>query len=111
MPVSLNGDDALYSHFNNGVDSKVSPLTSRDKDMVNFLSQNFKSTAERDKAIQTAFGLSSVDYFRRIEALKDHPYLSKQVHSKVGELFSTPGPMTGGAPIMGSKQFSHGVNW
>lgn len=111
MPVTLNGDDNSYEHFNAGMASQISPLSMRDRDMVRFSARRFKSTIDRDTAIQTKFGLSSVDYFRRLESLKDHPYLSKRVKSRVGELFSTPGPMTGGAPIMDSKQFSHGVNW
>ena len=111
MPAFLNKDDMSYEHFNIGSDSQVSPLTEKDRDIIRFSARKFKSVIDRDTAINTRFGLSSVDYFRKLEAVKDHPHLSKRVRGRVGELFSTPGPMTGGTPIMDSKQFSHGVNW
>jgi hypothetical protein len=111
MPVSLNKDDMSYEHFNAGAESQTSPLTDRDRDFIRFSARKFKSASDRDAALNTKFGLSSFDYFRKLEAVKDHPHLSKRVRGRVGELFSTPGPMTGGTPVLDSKQFSHGVNW
>lgn len=111
MPAYLNRDDASYQNFDAGMASQINPLSDKDRDIIRFSARRFKSTADRDSAIGKKFGISSVDYFRKLESVKDHPHLSKRVKSRVGELFSTPGPMTGGAPIMDSKQFSHGVNW
>lgn len=111
MPASLNRSDAAYNEFDAGTASQINPLSARDLELVRFSARKFRDTAKRDSAISQKFGISSVDYFRKLESVKDHPHLSKRVRSRVGELFSTPGPMTGGAPIMDSKQFSHGVNW
>jgi hypothetical protein len=111
MPVSLNKDDMSYEHFNAGSASQVTPLTDKDKDLIRFSARRFKSAVDRDTAINTKFGLNSVDYFRKLEAVKDHPHLSNRVRGRVSQLFSTPGPMTGGTQVLDSKQFSHGVNW
>lgn len=111
MPVTLNGEDDSYKHFNSGYKDRHAPLTSAEKKMVRFSSRSFPSLVERDKAIQTKFGLNSIDYYRKLETLKDHPQLGKQSRSRLTDLMSTPGPMTGGTPILGKKQFSHGVNW
>lgn len=111
MPVALNGDDESYNHFNSGFKDRYAPLSSTEKKMVRFSARSFPSLVERDAAITKRFGLNSVDYYRKLETLKDHPELGKQSRSRLSNLMSTPGPMTGGAPIMGSKQFSHGVNW
>lgn len=111
MPVALNGDDDSYNHFNSGFKDRYAPLSNAEKKMVRFSGRSFPSLVERDQAIASKFGMHSVDYYRKLETLKDHPQLGKQTRSRLSTLMSTPGPMTGGAPIMGSKQFSHGVNW
>jgi Protein of unknown function (DUF3263) len=111
MPVALNGDDDSYNHFNSGFKDRYAPLSTNDKKMVRFSARSFPSLVERDAAINKRFGLNSIDYYKKLETLKDHPQLGKQSRSRLSNLMSTPGPMTGGTPIMGSKQFSHGVNW
>lgn len=111
MPVALNGDDDAYKHFGSGFKDRYAPLTPQDKKMVRFSNRSFASLSDRDQAIRSRFGLHSVDYYRKLESLKDHPQLGKQTRSRLSNLMSTPGPMTGGAPIMGSKQFSHGLDW
>jgi hypothetical protein len=111
MPVALNGDDDSYNHFNSGFKDRYAPLSNTEKKMVRFSARSFESLADRDAALNKKFGLNSIDYYRKLETLKDHPQLGKQSRSRLSNLMSTPGPMTGGAPIMGSKQFSHGVNW
>lgn len=111
MPVALNGDDDSYNHFNSGFKDRYAPLSANEKKMIRFSNRSFPSLVERDAALSKKFGMNSVDYYRKLETLKDHPQLGKQTRSRLSNLMSTPGPMTGGAPIMGSKQFSHGVNW
>lgn len=111
MPASLVGDDDSYKHFGEGFKGRNAPLTPNEKKMLRFSNKSFPSLVERDQAIKTKFGMHSVDYYRKLESLKDHPQLGKQTRSRLSNLMSTPGPMTGGAPIMGSKQFSHGLDW
>lgn len=111
MPVTLNGNDDSYKHFNAGFNGRHAPLTPNEKKMIRFSNRSFSSLVERDEALSKRFGMSSVDYYRKLETLKDHPQLGKQTRSRLSNLMSTPGPMTGGAPILDSKQFSHGVNW
>lgn len=111
MPVALNGDDDAYKHFNSGFKDRYAPLTPQEQKMIRFSNRSFQSLTDRDQAIRSRFGMHSVDYYRKLETLKDHPQLGKQTRSRLSNLMSTPGPMTGGAPIMGSKQFSHGLDW
>lgn len=111
MPVALNGDDDAYKHFGAGFKDRTAPLTPAEKKMIRFSNKSFPSLVERDQAIRAKFGMHSIDYYRKLETLKDHPQLGKQSRSRLTDLMSTPGPMTGGAPIMGSKQFSHGLDW
>ena len=111
MPVTLNGDDDSYKFFNAGYRDRHAPLTPTEKKMVRFSNRSFPSLVERDQAIRARFGMHSLDYYRKLETIKDQPELGKQTRNRLSNLMSTPGPMTGGAPIMGSKQFSHGVNW
>lgn len=111
MPVALNGDDESYNHFNSGFKDRYAPLSSAEKKMLRFSNRSFPSLVERDKAIQTKFGLNSIDYYKKLETLKDHPQLGKKTRNRLSGMMSTPGPMTGGTPILGKKQFSHGVNW
>jgi hypothetical protein len=111
MPASLVGDDDSYKHFGDGFNGRNAPLTPSEKKMIRFSNKSFPSLVERDQAIREKFGMHSIDYYRKLEYLKDHPQLGKQTRSRLSNLMSTPGPMTGGAPIMGSKQFSHGLDW
>lgn len=111
MPASLVGDDDSYKHFGAGYNDRHAPLTPAEKKMVRFSNRSFGSLADRDNAIRSRFGMHSIDYYRKLETLKDHPQLGKQTRSRLSNLMSTPGPMTGGAPILGSKQFSHGLDW
>lgn len=111
MPAALNGNDDSYKHFNSGYSDRNAPLTPAEQKMIRFSNRSFQSLADRDNAIRSRFGIHSLDYYRKLETLKDHPQLGKQTRSRLSNLMSTPGPMTGGAPIMDSKQFSHGVNW
>lgn len=111
MPVALNGDDESYGHFNSGFKDRHAPLTDAERKMVRFSARSFPSLVERDSVINKRFGLNSIDYYRKLETLKDHPQLGKQSRSRLTNLMSTPGPMTGGTPVLDSKQFSHGVNW
>lgn len=111
MPVALNGDDESYDHFNSGFKDRYGPLSDVDKKMLRFSARSFGSLVEQHEAINKKFGMDPISYYRRIEALKDHPQLGKQTRSRLSNLMSTPGPMTGGAPILDSKQFSHGLDW
>lgn len=111
MPVALNGDDDAYKSFKAGYNDRHAPLTPAEKKMIRFSNRSFESLADRDQAIRSRFGMHSIDYYRKLESLKDHPQLGKQTRSRLSNLMSTPGPMTGGAPILDSKQFSHGLDW
>jgi hypothetical protein len=111
MPATLTGDDDSHKNFLSGYKDRNSPLTPTEKKMIRFSARSFSNLADRDTAIRSQFGMHSVDYYRKLEYLKDHPQLGKQTRSRLTDLMSTPGPMTGGAPVMGSKQFSHGLDW
>lgn len=111
MPVALHGGDDSYNHFNKGYKDRQAPMTDAERKMVRFSGRSFPSLVDRDNAIRSKFGINSVDYYRKLEYLKDHPQLGKQTRSRLSNLMSTPGPMTGGAPILDSKQFSHGLDW
>jgi hypothetical protein len=111
MPATLTGDDDSYKNFVSGYQDRHAPLTPTEKKMVRFSNRSFSDLSERDAAIRSKFGMHSVDYYRKLESIKDHPQLGKQSRSRLSNLMSTPGPMTGGAPTMGSKQFSHGLDW
>lgn len=99
MPVSLNSDDDAYKHFNSGYKDRHAPLTPSEKKMIRFSNRSFQSLVDRDTAIRSKFGMHSIDYYRKLESLKDHPQLGKQSRSRLSTLMSTPGPMTGGSDV------------
>ena len=111
MPATLTGDDDAHKHFLSGYKDRHAPLTSTEKKMLRFSNKSFSNLADRDTEIRSKFGMHSVDYYRKLEALKDHPQLGKQTKSRLTDLMSTPGPMTGGSQPMTGKQFSHGLDW
>lgn len=113
MPASLNQDDKSYQEFGNGAAASISPLSDHDQQIIRFSARKFRDAASRDAAINQQFGLSSMDYFRRLESIKDHPYLGDKDKKRLEETFTTQGlgPMKGGATMLDDRQFSHGVNW
>ena len=111
MPATIMGDDDSHKNFLSGYNDRNVPLTPTEKKMIRFSAKSYPSLEDRDNAIRSKFGMHSVDYYRKLESLKDHPQLGKQTRSRLSNLMSTPGPMTGGAPILDSKQFSHGLDW
>jgi len=111
MPATLTGDDDSQKNFLSGYNDRHAPLTPTEKKMLRFSARSFNNLADRDTAIRSRFGMHSVDYYRKLESLKDHPQLGKQTRSRLSNLMSTPGPMTGGSPVLDGKQFSHGLDW
>lgn len=112
-PDDNGRSDEMHSHFDAGQSDRYAPLQKHQRDMLRFTGRQFGSIVDRDHAIQQKFGLNSVDYFRKLEEMADHPGLSPMMKDRIGSMkhMSTPGPMTGGAPIYAGKQFTHGTMW
>jgi hypothetical protein len=104
----------IIDHFSGGQKDRYAPLSKHQRDMLRFTGRQFSSTVDRDHALNQKFGMTPVDYFRKIEELSEHPGLSKKMKGRVQDMHSrpsSPGPMHGGAPIYAGKQFTHGTMW
>lgn len=111
-PDDNGRSNELMGQFGSGYGDRHVPLTKEQRDLLRFSGRAFGSTIDRDHAINKKFGYNSVDYFRKLEELQDHPGLSKTMKDRLkGMYVSTPGPMTGGAPIYAGNQFTHGTMW
>lgn len=108
-----NGDDRFRQGFYAAHDKAKHPdLTDEQKKMVRFTGRSFGSHIDRDYAIKQKFDMTPVDYFRKLEEVKDHPGLSKNMRTRLQDMYaSTPGPQKGGAEIYGGHQFTHGTMW
>lgn len=100
MAGLLNNDDESYSHFNSGVNSRVNPMTTIDKKILNFavrLSQ--QPAAKAHGQILRNFGMYPPEFWSKAQRLSDHPDLSQRKKKKLADIFpdpSRPGPMGGG---------------
>lgn len=111
MPVALTPDDPSQGHFRDGFGTRVPPLTYKDDQILRHAGRYAKNPEGSQDKIMKKFGMHAPEFWSRVQALADHPDLSKRRKDRYSQLMSTPGPMTGGASILDSKQFSHGVNW
>jgi len=89
MPATLTGDDDSYKNFRSGYEDRHAPLTPTEKKMVRFSNRSFSDLSQRDAAIRSKFGMHSVDYYRKLETIKDHPQLGKQSRRMICDVLLT----------------------
>ena len=116
MAGAITKDHESYDHFNDGVNSKNSPLSAIDKKILNFAIKMASNPVEKTHGqILRNFGMYPPEFWMRAQKLADHPSISKRQKEKLSVIFpdpSRPGPMGGGAPVKtDGKDFSHGVEW
>jgi len=112
MAGELSKNNESYNHFNEGFNTRVNPLTTVDKKILAFAVKAATQPALKTHGqILRNFGMYPPEYWTRAQNLSTHPDLEEGHRSELSKIFSRPGPMTGGAPIMGDKEFSHGVMW
>lgn len=114
--ATVSKDNESYSHFNDGYDSRVNPLTAIDKKMLNFATRlQEQPVIKTHGQILRNFGMYPPEFWTRVQNLSDHPEVSKKQKEKLSMMFpdpSRPGPMGGGAPVKtDGKDFSHGLEW
>lgn len=116
MAGALVPGDKHYDHFNGGVDSQNTPLTTIDRKILDFAMKLQDQPAVKTHGqILRNFGMYPPEFWTRAQRLANHPELSQREKTKLGYIFpdpARPGPMGGGAPIKtDGKNFSHGLEW
>jgi hypothetical protein len=116
MAGSVDRGHESYSHFNEGYNSRVNPLSAIDKKILNFAGKisNNPSVKTHGQILRN-FGMYPPEFWTRAQNLSNHPEIDPQTRDQLSKVFpqpSRPGPMGGGAPIKtdGTK-FSHGLEW
>ena len=100
MAGSINSNDESYSHFNEGFDTRNTPMTAVDKQILNFaVKLSRQPAAKAHGQILRNFGMYPPEFWNRAQRLSGHPDLSQREKTKLEYIFpdpSRPGPMGGG---------------
>lgn len=100
MAGSINSNDESYSHFNAGFDTRNTPMTAVDKQILNFaVKLSRQPAAKAHGQILRNFGMYPPEFWNRAQRLSGHPDLSQREKTKLEYIFpdpSRPGPMGGG---------------
>lgn len=116
MAGQLDRGHDSYSHFNDGLNSRVNPMSAIDKKILNFAVKIANSPVTKTHGqILRNFGMYPPEFWTRAQNLSGHPEVPEEHKAKLAEMFpdpSRPGPMSGGADVnTESKKFSHGLEW
>lgn len=116
MAGELSKSHGSYSHFNDGLNSRVNPMSAVDKKILNFAVTIANNPVKKTHGqILRNFGMYPPEFWTRAQNLSGHPDVPEEHKTKLAEMFpdpSRPGPMGGGADVnTESKKFSHGLEW
>lgn len=116
MAGTVDKGHASYGDFNEGVNSRNTPLSAIDQKILNFAMKVAENpTIKTHGQILRNFGMYPPEFWNRAQRLADHPSLSQKEKTKLEYIFpdpSRPGPMSGGTPVKtDGKDFSHGMEW
>lgn len=115
MAGAVNPGDESYTHFNAGVDTRNTPMTTVDRQILDFaLKIAGQPVTKTHGQILNHFGMYPPEFWNRAQRLANHPDLAPREREKLSYIFpdpARPGPMSGGAPISDPKDFSHGLMW
>lgn len=100
MAGSINQNDESYSHFNSGFDTRNTPMTTVDKQILKFAVKLAQQPAAKAHGqILRNFGMYPPEFWNRAQRLSGHPDISQREKTKLAYIFpdpSRPGPMGGG---------------
>jgi hypothetical protein len=116
MAGAIDKGHESYSHFNDGLNSRVNPMTAIDRKILNFATKVSRNPSIKTHGqILRNFGMYPPEFWTRAQRLAEHPEVDPQMKEQLSNVFpapSRPGPMGGGADVnTESKKFSHGVEW
>jgi hypothetical protein len=116
MAGAIDKGHNSYSHFNDGVNSRVNPLSAIDKKILNFAARvSANPSIKTHGQILRNFGMYPPEFWTRAQNLSGHPDVDPKYKDSLTSMFpeaSRPGPMTGGADYdPNSQKFSHGLEW
>ena len=100
MAGTINQDDPSYSHFNAGFDTRQTPLSTVDRQILDFaVKMHDQPVTETHGKILRNFGMYPPEFWNRAQRLSNHPELSQREKTKLAYIFpdpARPGPMGGG---------------
>lgn len=110
MAGEISRDDDSYTHFFDGYNTRVPPLTSQDKHMLDFAIKTAQQPVlVTHGQILRNFGMYPPEFWTRAQALAQHPDVSDQQRVGLDKVMpepSRPGPMTGGYDVgLGLEQY------
>ena len=116
MAGAIDKNHAAYNDFNDGLQTRVNPLGSIDKKILNFaVKVSANPSLKTHGQILRNFGMYPPEFWTRAQNLSEHPDVDPKHKETLAKMFpspSRPGPMSGGADVdTESKKFSHGVEW
>jgi len=88
MAGVIHSSDESYSHFNDGFQSRVNPMSAIDKSILNFAMTLAENPVKKTHGqIVRNFGMYPPEFWTRAQRLSDHPDISPKDKKRLSTIF------------------------
>jgi hypothetical protein len=88
MAGVVHSSDESYSHFNDGFNSRVNPMSAIDKSILNFAMTLAENPVRKTHGqIVRNFGMHPPEFWTRAQRLSDHPDISPENKERLSTIF------------------------